>query len=220
MFKLYRTYRKKAFTLAEVLVTLTIIGVVAAMTVPTLMRNYEKIQFQSGFKKAYSEVNQAIKLMVNDEGENLDYKYFLYEFKGYFKKLEDYGDMAIGDVKNTFKSYKSFKNDQAITAGFYDDYLFTLSDGVDVFINADNYKPPVQLMVDTNGNKKGPNRLGYDFFVLVEYLPEEGFVIAGSEKSTFKNPDVYCSFESDNEANGKGCAFKALTDPNYWKNLK
>lgn len=49
---------------------------------------------------------------------------------------------------------------------------------------------------------------------LVEYLPEEGFVIAGSEKSTFKNPDVYCSFESDNEANGKGCAFKALTDPN------
>ena len=54
--------KKKAFTLAEVLITLGIIGVVAAMTVPTLINNYQNKQFLVKFQKAYSVLNQAAKL--------------------------------------------------------------------------------------------------------------------------------------------------------------
>ena len=43
---------KPAFTLAEVLITLGIIGVVAAMTIPTLISNTNGAQFKTGFKKA------------------------------------------------------------------------------------------------------------------------------------------------------------------------
>ena len=41
--------KKRAFTLAEVLITLGIIGVVAAMTIPTLISNYQKKQFEVAF---------------------------------------------------------------------------------------------------------------------------------------------------------------------------
>ena len=49
-----------AFTLAEVLVTLGIIGVVSAMTVPTLMQNYQRQSYVTQLHKTYNEVSQAL----------------------------------------------------------------------------------------------------------------------------------------------------------------
>ena len=54
--------RKTAFTLAEVLITLGIIGVVAAMTMPTLMNSTQGAQYKTAFKKALSALSQAITL--------------------------------------------------------------------------------------------------------------------------------------------------------------
>ena len=51
--------KKRAFTLAEVLVTLGIIGVIAAMTIPTLMSNTKGAKFRSQYKKTLSTLNQA-----------------------------------------------------------------------------------------------------------------------------------------------------------------
>ena len=48
------------FTLAEVLITLGIIGVVAAMTIPTLMNSTGQAEFKTGLKKGISELNQAV----------------------------------------------------------------------------------------------------------------------------------------------------------------
>ena len=56
--------RKFGFTLAEVLITLGIIGVVAAMTIPTLMNQTGQAEFKTGFKKAVSVLNQAITMNV------------------------------------------------------------------------------------------------------------------------------------------------------------
>jgi len=50
---------KKGFTLAEVLITLGIIGVVAAMTIPTLISNTNSAKFKSQYKKTLSTLNQA-----------------------------------------------------------------------------------------------------------------------------------------------------------------
>lgn len=60
---------KKGFTLAEVLITLGIIGVVAAMTLPTLIQNYRKHEVETRLAKVYSVVNQAIKLSTVEYGE-------------------------------------------------------------------------------------------------------------------------------------------------------
>ena len=52
---------KKGFTLSEVLITLGIIGVVAAMTIPTLIANTNGAKFRSQFKKTLSTLNQAVR---------------------------------------------------------------------------------------------------------------------------------------------------------------
>ena len=51
--------KRFGFTLAEVLITLGIIGVVAAMTIPTLIANTNSAKFRSQFKKSISTLNQA-----------------------------------------------------------------------------------------------------------------------------------------------------------------
>ena len=59
---------KNGFTLAEVLITLVIIGVIAAMTIPTLMNNTNKQEYVSKLKKAYSTMAQATNKIIADEG--------------------------------------------------------------------------------------------------------------------------------------------------------
>ncbi len=57
---------KTGFTLAEVLVTLGIIGVVSAMTIPTLVQNYQRKVYVTQLHKVYNEVMQAAKMYVTD----------------------------------------------------------------------------------------------------------------------------------------------------------
>ena len=59
---------KKGFTLAEVLITLGVIGVVAALTLPTLIENHQKRVVVSRLQKFYTNINQAIKLSEVDNG--------------------------------------------------------------------------------------------------------------------------------------------------------
>lgn len=60
--------KKFAFTLAEVLITLGIIGVVAAMTMPSLITNYQEKQRVSQLKKVYSALSQAFVSAVQENG--------------------------------------------------------------------------------------------------------------------------------------------------------
>lgn len=57
-----------AFTLAEVLITLGIIGIVAEITIPTLIANTQKQEYITSLKKAYTEFNQALAQMAIDNG--------------------------------------------------------------------------------------------------------------------------------------------------------
>lgn len=61
--------RLRAFTLAEVLITLGIIGVVAAMTIPTLMSNYREKVVLTRMQKFYSTFNQALMRSEADNGD-------------------------------------------------------------------------------------------------------------------------------------------------------
>ena len=63
------TKARFAFTLAEVLITLGIIGVVAAMTIPTLMTTFAKKRTETQLKTFYSKINQTVKMSIADNGD-------------------------------------------------------------------------------------------------------------------------------------------------------
>ena len=60
--------RKVAFTLAEVLITLGIIGVVAALTLPSVIQNYREKEYATKLKRFYSEMENASRLVVEEYG--------------------------------------------------------------------------------------------------------------------------------------------------------
>lgn len=66
--KLFKS-KNIAFTLAEVLITLGIIGVVAAITIPGLITKYHKTVAESKLKKFYSTMNQAVKMSIADHDD-------------------------------------------------------------------------------------------------------------------------------------------------------
>ena len=60
---------KSAFTLAETLITLGIIGIVAAITIPNLIHTYQEKQTVAKLKETYSILQQAIRTAEENEGE-------------------------------------------------------------------------------------------------------------------------------------------------------
>ena len=61
--------KQKGFTLAEVLITLLIMGIVAALTIPSVISNYQQQEFKTGLKKAVSVLNEAIQTNMAQDGE-------------------------------------------------------------------------------------------------------------------------------------------------------
>ena len=70
---LKRIIKKCAFTLAEVLITLGIIGVVAAITIPGLNQAYKNQAAATKLRKFHSMMNQAIRMAENDYGDKKDW---------------------------------------------------------------------------------------------------------------------------------------------------
>ena len=66
--KTFQLQEKTGFTLAEVLITLGIIGVVAAMTIPTLLANMTGNRHRSQFKKTISTLSQAARMSLEQYG--------------------------------------------------------------------------------------------------------------------------------------------------------
>ena len=82
---------KIAFTLAEVLITLGIIGVVAAMTLPTLIQKHTNTVVETRLKKFYSGINQAVMLAEKDYG---DRKYWYQDYNNI--ETDDEGKPILG----------------------------------------------------------------------------------------------------------------------------
>lgn len=78
-----KNWSKFGFTLAEVLITLGIIGVVAAMTIPVLMTNFMKNKTETQLKTFYSKINQTVKMSIADNGDPEGWvtpnKYYTYQ---------------------------------------------------------------------------------------------------------------------------------------------
>ncbi len=144
---------QKAFTLAEVLVTLGIIGIVAAMTLPAVVGNYQKKVTVERLKKVYSELSQAVLYSVKDNDEieywdfdGVDAQEFMERYLlSYLKKIS-VANLHIGSTKS--KSYR-FANGTVIQGWLWHNPLV---------------KGFLQIEVDINGDKK-PNVYGRDKFI-------------------------------------------------------
>ncbi len=174
---------KKGFTLAEVLITLGIIGVVAAITMPTLIAHYQKQVTVNQLKKVYTVLSQAVKQseLDNDNAEYWDYtdspKIFFEKYlKKYLKINEELEFQSLKEKGNI--TYRYLNGGQAGGCiGNNVSYAVILSDGV--FLIIDAYYPTDgskfrTIAVDINGYKR-PNQLGKDVFYL-QVVPFKGVI--------------------------------------------
>lgn len=93
------------FTLAEVLITLGIIGVVAAITIPALINNYRAARLKSQFLKSYSTIQQVFKRMQDDE-ISTDPKSYI-DGSSYYKIFANYLAGASVCASNNPLCYKT-----------------------------------------------------------------------------------------------------------------
>ena len=115
--------KRFGFTLAEVLITLGIIGVVAAMTMPTLINSTQGAQYKAAYKKALSALSQAVTLNVAlDEWNFADANTSTYKLEDMFKSRmnvvrTETGSGNIKDAKGaTYKASIGAGSAQGVTS--------------------------------------------------------------------------------------------------------
>ena len=230
----YSLFKKCAFTLAEILITLGIIGVVAALTMPALIANHKAVTLKSGLNTAYSLIGQAIERMRADGIElsagAFSANTFKDEFIKYFEIITDCGSVMTphknnfpcAGVSSPSNIYKNFSKKTAISMDYLNDGQFILKNGVQIFIEdpAVSLKSRrIYITVDINGSGKRPNAWGQDLFTF-QILDNGKLLPMGAEGTKFYDEnDTYCSKESSENINGIGCTAKALSEPDYFKKL-
>lgn len=170
--------KKRAFTLAEVLITLGIIGIVAAMTIPTLISNYKEKQTISKLQKTYALFKNAFEMGKIEHG---DYSLWSWNHKPltdcarvkYFWETYIFPHLKI--TKKCFPvTEECFPVNTAQTLNGRNDVFvksnrggFVLNDGTMIYTWAggDAYQPHIWVVVDINGANK-PNIIGKDIFYL------------------------------------------------------
>lgn len=148
--------KKAAFTLAEVLISLGIIGVVAAITLVPLVTNHRKMRDIAIAKKKYAEVGQIIGAIQAELGD-----YSNWGNIGSDSFFEQYVDKHIKfNKKKNFSGSKKIY-DEAITND-HKIYMYEMVDGTILIFGA-GAANSLKIHFDINGTK-GPNALSKDVF--------------------------------------------------------
>lgn len=235
---LKRIIKKCAFTLAEVLITLGIIGVVAAITLPNLINSYKAKVLKTQFIKMDATIQQALLKTSNELGASLSDFYgpgaadpnlvkpaclaleeqvpelnevWLNQFSGLQKiSRQKLIDMTHSHCSSVFNA----KTNLGTWKCYSLDNTYLLANGSSIsaleFSWYGRFTLPcsVSFMFDTNGPLNGPNRLGYDVF---KYESYEYWM------NSLCDPNV------NNSENGYGCYYYARRNINpkdrsisYW----
>ena len=207
---IHRQYRRPAFTLAEVLITLGIIGVVAAMTIPTVMTNYKKSQIEARLKKLYTVMNQAVTLSIAHDTWTEPSAQAITPDGGDKTELNKWMQSALIPYLNGAEFPAHF--DYPL-ANYNDETSYTkltMSDGTICFFNP--WKQ-IHVTCDINGIK-GPNKQGVDLFYFfldyktsrqggmrMGYFYPAGFTMYDNEDGDYTEGYIY----GDRDKMIKGC---------------
>ena len=204
--------KKCAFTLAEVLITLVIIGVVAALTIPNLLQKYQEEALKTAYKKTYNVLNNAYKTVIAETGPldchykvngqvssdcNLLYTKLMTSALKIAKKCDNNALQNGCLPKNSYKDAKTLllengENEKAekitnchqVNKSYIENNIkvVVLNDG-QILI----YENWPLIVADING-KKGPNKWGHDLFEFD--ISEKG--INGVTSAPASIPGIIC----------------------------
>jgi len=221
--------KKNAFTLAEVLLTLAIIGVVAALTIPAVITKVTKDQYVVGLKKAYNTLKAVQREAEQEHGpmENwswtsgtdpvIDFeKYFL----PYFDVLKNCKKTETGCFSATITDIWTDDEPRSFDSG-NTDYKILSSDGMSwaYWKMPGTPIPPAKqsgFYVDVNG-LKGPNRQGRDIFEFDVFPSNLGIKPRGSYSANGTGTSMGSIFadadcDPDGGTVGMFCAAKVLSE--------
>ncbi|MDD3593053.1 MAG: type II secretion system protein [Candidatus Gastranaerophilales bacterium] len=202
--------KRKGFTLAEVLITLMIIGILAVITIPSLIQTYQERETVTKLKKTYSVLQQAYKLAEIENGTptswGLTTLKTIDKMKPYLNIIKDCSASSVNS--GCMEPVKYMNSDNVHTPSFYENFI--LADNVSIGLRPPSTYPDCknvssnfgsseicsQIYVDING-LKGPNKFGTDVFLFA--LTDKGIIFAGGPAT--KN--FYCMTTS---SQGYDCA--------------
>lgn len=212
------------YTLAEVLITLGIIGIIAALTIPQLIVNYQKKEAATKLKYTYSLLAQAILLSEKDNGFESEWELDKSESSGVKiteKFVKTYIEPYIKTIKkdeytNSSANYDYFyrKNEKLEKVHAHTHYSIALNNGIYLHFNADySVSNAIQVRVDTNGMKK-PNVVGKDTFVIYIYPKLKTLASDVNNRNTLLN---CCKSNTSNALHDQLVGCSALIQYDGWQ---
>ena len=234
---------KTAFTLAEVLITLGIIGIVAAITIPGIINHNKANRLKSQYLKAYSTFAQVQRWMIEDDVSSDPLSYSTTEeyrqaFGKYLKAAVYCGSGKYGAYSAnprivgcyTARTDQRIENGRVpyrnLTGGATEQTIFEngqwlLPDGTLFIFKLPNKQMstwhPLLTIIDINGYNNKPNRLGYDLFAFEWVKSKQEWLPAGAAGTRYTDKSKYCSNLSTDYVNGIGCNEEAKNNADYFK---
>ena len=210
---------KKAFTLAEVLITLLIIGVIASIVIPGVINDTKEAEFNVGVKKTYADLSNALKMVLINNGNVLDFanepalrddfcNVMTCVAKGRGIDVVPGGD-AFYRYKNKAVIEGDFNYSNNIVAKLNNGTLFLILP-VDSTCAVWGVNVCAKIQIDING-LKGPAMAGKDvyMFYIVRNNGAYSILPAGTDNDTaFQN--WACSISTNN---GEACTARRLYNP-------
>ena len=229
-----------AFTLAEVLITLGIIGVVAAMTLPSLVQNYRKSVVENKLKSEYSLISNAIRMSEAKNGSSEDWA--TCDEDNSFECTKSFFDIYLAPELKTVKICGNDNKEECWTepvslsgkkgylSPLIDNKGLTaiLSNGTSLYMWAGGQNSEaahLQIWFDIDGPTKGKGIIGADVFGTITFFKAREEIRAGTfmqgcakllDVDNYKNDTEYgCSKDVDSQFAGFYCG--ALIEQNGWK---
>lgn len=219
-----------AFTLAEVLITLGIIGVVAALTMPALIQRHNKIVWVNQLKKSVNTLENGFKMAMAEDGvENLA-DTSLWQSAAISKcQYFDPSDSRCTNFANQFKKYfnvtYNMDGSRVYTRLNHNrqtcvrtSMFINFTDGSQIYLwlrstpgysSGGHHSEIATIDIDVNGVKK-PDQVGRDWFQFG--VTQTGQVIPYGSEAAIK---LYCESTTDNSQDFSGC-FSSLKSTDTW----